>query len=62
MNNPNAHDTMCYLSAMQVIETWLDQGLIDDEQFKQIDTILGEKFSIPQLSVWRSINLLSIGE
>ena len=62
MSNPNPYNTMCYLASMQVIESWLDQGLIDDDQFKQIDTILGEKFSIPEASVWRSINLLSIGE
>lgn len=61
MSKSTDHNILCYLASMEVIEQWLQRGLIDDVQYKQIDTILGEKFCIPVSSVWRSINLLSVG-
>ena len=49
---------MCYTTAMQIVAGWLDHGLITEEDYLKIDTIMAEKFGVSARSIWRRNNLM----
>lgn len=52
---------MCYVTAMKVVAGWLARGLITEEDYSQIDTIMAEKFGVSTRSIWRRNSLMFLG-
>ena len=51
-------DLMKYKAAMHMVRRWLKVGIINADDYAQIDTIIAEKFGIPSRSIWRENNLI----
>ena len=61
MHMPNDHAILCYQQTMHIAKQWLGSGMITQGDWEKIDTIVAEKFGVSDRSIWREINLISLG-
>jgi hypothetical protein len=46
---------ICYFLSMSSFQSWLNQGIISEDELRQIDTIIAEKYGISSYSIFRVI-------
>ena len=46
--------TIFYISAMRMVQRWLNNGWITKSDTREIDTILARKFGVSDRSIWRT--------
>lgn len=42
-----------YRVAMTVFRKWLEQGIINEEEFLKIDALIADKYGLPKGSIYR---------
>lgn len=42
-----------YLAALSVFEYWLDQDIISDQEYREITSMIADRYSLPKLSIYR---------
>lgn len=46
---------ICYILSISSFRSWLKQGIISEDELRQIDTIIADKYGISSYSVFRTI-------
>jgi len=42
-----------YRTAVSVFQKWLEQGIINEEEFIKIDALIADKYGLPKGSIYR---------
>lgn len=46
---------VCYILSLSSFQSWLDRGIISEDELRQIDTIIADKYGISSYSIFRAI-------